>query len=191
MRYFLKKHVVTYSLLVALSMTPLAALADSGSGSGATPSAAAHLNLRVTIPEFMFFRIGSAGATIDTVTFTPLATAVGDSTSVSGSSGANVILRSNGGAVTITETNDNILDTGLVGVATRTTISLSEITASSSSTDLDTPTLSDTGGNTSSPTLNGGGVTNRSATWSYVYDNTTIPDADDYDIEITYTATTL
>ena len=191
---FPKKHIITCCLLAVIGLLPLAAQADSNLATGASPSAAAHLNLRVVIPEFLYFRIGSSGATIDRITFTPGAAVVGDSTSVSGTggdaaagSGASVQLRSNGGQVTIAETNDGG-GNGLNG--TTTDISLTEISVSSDDGALDTPVLSDAGGNTSSPTLNGGTVTNRSAVWTYAYDNTTIPEADTYDVEITYTAST-
>jgi hypothetical protein len=190
----LKKHIVTLGLLTAIGLAPLAAQAESDSGSGASPSAAARLNLQVVIPAFLLFRIGSTGATIDTITFSPGAAVVGDSSSIDGTggdagpSGASVQLRSNGGQVTIAETNDGG-GNGLNG-ALGTDISLTEISVSSDAPTLETPTLSDAGGNFTSPTLTGGSVTNNSAVWTYAYNNTTVPDADTYDVEITYTAST-
>ncbi|RLA00854.1 MAG: hypothetical protein DRQ45_06780 [Gammaproteobacteria bacterium] len=167
-------------------------MAESASDSGAgTLSAAARLNLRVTIPRFLLFRVGTAGGTIDQIAFAPAAGIVGDSSSVSGTggdagggSGANVAVRSNGGQITITETNDG----GVGGLGSGGGISLSEISVSSDNASLDTPILSDTGGGTSSPTLNGGNVTNRTAVWTYAYDNTTTPADGNYDAQIIYTA---
>jgi len=194
--YLLKKHIVTLGLLTAIGLAPLAAQAESDSDTGGSPSAAARLNLRVVIPEFLYFRVGSTGGTIDRITFQPGAAVVGDSSPVSGTggnaaagSGASVRLLSNGGLVTIAETNDGG-GNGLNG--TTTDISLTEITVSSDNSDLDTPTLSDTGGNTILASLDGGStaVTNQSAVWTYSYDNTTVPEADTYDVEITYTAST-
>lgn len=186
----LVKYLVTCSLLTAIGITPLTAQAESDFDSGATPlNAVAHLNLRVTIPQFLYFRVGSAGATIDQITFTPVAANVGDSSVVNGDSTAAVTVRANGGQVSIEETNDGG-GNGLNGSSTN--ISLSQITASSSdATNLGTPTLTDSGGSTSSPVLNSGNITNRTATWSYTYANTTVPEADNYDVEITYTATIL
>jgi len=189
------KHVVTCGLLAAIGMTPLAVLAESDFDSGAGAlSAAARLNLRVTIPEFLFFRVGNTGATIDTITFAPAVIDVGDSTPVAGTggdaaagSGASVRLVSNAGQITITETNDT--SNGLEGGAGD--IALTEISVTSDDANLGTPTLSNAGGGTSTPVLNGGNVTNRSAVWTYAYNNTTIPEADNYDVEITYTATSL
>jgi hypothetical protein len=167
-------------------------MAESASDSGAgTLSAAARLNLRVTIPRFLLFRVGTVGGTIDQIAFAPATGIVGDSSPVSGTggdagggSGANVSVRSNSGQITITETNDG----GVGGLGTGGGISLSEISVTSDNTSLDTPALSDTGGNTSSPTLNGGNVTNRTATWTYAYDNTTTPADGNYDAQIIYTA---
>ena len=185
----LVKYAATCGLLAAIGLAPLAAQAESDFDSGATPlSAAARLNLRVVIPQFLYFRVGTAGATIDQITFSPTGDIVGDSTAVSGSSTAAVTVRANGGQISIAETNDGG-GNGLNG--TSSNISLSEITASSNNSDLDTPTLTDAGGSTADPTLNGGNVTSRSATWSYSYANTTVPEADNYDVEITYTATIL
>jgi hypothetical protein len=50
--------------------------------------------------------------------------------------------------------------------------------------------LTDLGGQTSQPSLNGGAsqVTNQTSTWVYSYDNTTTPEAGSYDVQITYTA---
>ena len=187
----LYKHFVTVTLLMA-SCAPAAVMAESTFDSGAgTLSTAARLNLRVTIPRFLFFRVGTVGGTIDQIAFAPAASIVGDSSPVSGTggdagggSGANVAVRSNGGQITITETNDG----GVGGLGSGGGISLSEISVTSDNASLDTPILSDTGGGTSSPTLNGGNVTNRTAIWIYAYDNTTIPADGNYDAQITYTA---
>ncbi len=190
----LKNRIIAYSLLAALGLAPIAAQAESAFAFGGGATAAARLDLRVVIPTFLYFRVGTTGGTIDMITFSPTAGVVGDSTSVSGlggdagGSGANVVLRSNGGQVTITETNDGG-GNGLNGTGT-TNISLAEITATSDDGSLDTPTLSDSTSNTSTPTLNSGTVTNRSAVWTYAYDNTTVPEADTYNVEITYTAVT-
>jgi len=190
----LKNRIIAYSLLAALGWAPLAAQAEAAFDFGGSPSAAARLDLRVVIPTFLYFSVGTADATIDRITFSPTAGVVGDGTSVSGlggdaaaGTGANVELRSNGGQVTIDETNDGG-GAGLNGASTN--ISLTEITATSDNGSLDTPTLSDSSNNDSTPTLNTGMVTNRSAVWTYAYNNTTVPEADTYDVEITYTAVT-
>jgi hypothetical protein len=198
------KQFLTGCILLAIGTAPLLASAESDSdvGNGGL-SAAARLNLRVVIPGFLLFRVGSAGATVDTISFdmTSCVTAgtcsVGDGTAftsgaggdAAGGSGASVSLFSNAGAITITETN-NTSGNGLVDGGN--SISLAEITAVSNNNSLDTPTPSNTGGNVSSPALNGGSnVTAQTAVWTYSYDNTTVPDAGDYAVEITYTASSL
>lgn len=183
------KHLITVALLMT-SWIPAAVMADSGSDiGGGNLSADAHLNLRVTIPRFLSFRVGSLGS-VDTITFAPTDAEVGDGNPIDGTggdvggNGATVAVRSNGGEITITEANDG----GAGGLGTGGGISLSEITVTSDNSALDTPTLSDSGGNTTTVTLSNGNVTNRTAVWSYAYDNTTTPADGNYDADITYTA---
>jgi len=184
------KHLFTVALLMS-SCVPAAVMADSGAATGVNLSADAHLNLRVTIPRFLLFRVGSL-ASVDMIEFAPTDAEVGDGNPIAGTggdagggSGANVAVRSNGGQITISEANDG----GSGGLGTGAgNISLSEITVTSDNTALATPTLSDGGGNSTSPTLSSGNVTNRTAIWTYAYDNTTTPDDGNYDADITYTA---
>ena len=195
MKFTLK--AIFIPMLAGLCGLPTGAQAESNSDNSAPYSAAARLNLRVVIPQFLQFQVGSAGTgTIDTITFTPAVGNVGDSSSVSGTggnaaggSGASVLVRGNGGQITITETNNG----GGSGFSDggSNNISLSEISVDdSANASLPTPTLSDAGGNTSQPALNGGAsqVTNQTNTWVYSYDNTTTPEAGTYDVQITYTA---
>ena len=196
----LNKYAVTCGLLAAIGLTPLAVQAESNkvTGSGIL-STTAKLNLRVTIPEFLYFRVGTddtGAASIDTIEFAPDTTVLGDGSSISGTggdaggTGANVRVSSNSGEITIAATN-NGGGTGLNNADSSSSISLSEITVTSDDPNLATPLLADTGVTNSTPALNGGAVTNRQAVWTYAYNNTTVPDADTYDVEITYTATTL
>jgi hypothetical protein len=184
-------------ILAGMCCLPFGVHAESSSDNSSPYSAAARLNLRVTIPQFLLFQVGSAGTgTIDTITFAPAAGNVGDSSAVSGTggnaasgSGASVLVRGNGGQITITESN-NGGGSGFSDGGTQN-ISLGEITVDdTANASLPTPTLSDTGGNTSTPALNGGAsqVTNQTSTWVYSYDNTTTPEAGTYDVQITYTA---
>ena len=193
----LNKYAVTCGLLAALGLTPLVVQAESNEGNG-TGTADAKLNLKVTIPEFLYFRVGTTGTgNVDTITFAPGAGAVGDGTSIAGTggdaagSGANVRLRSNAGAIKIIETNNQT--TGLLGATTGTSIPLTEIsTVVSVDANLLAPALSNGGGTTVSIPLTGGTkVTMRNAVWTYAYNNTTVPDADTYDVQITYTASSL
>lgn len=183
--------------LAATCCLPPVVMAESNSDNVAPYSASARLNLQVVIPSFLYFQVGSTGTgTIDTITFAPTATELGNSAPISGAggdaasgSGASVVVRGNGGQITITETNNG----GGQGFSDggSNTISLSEISVDDSSNpSLPTPTLSDAGGNTSQPALNGGAsqVTDQASTWIYSYDNTTVPEAGTYDVQLTYTA---
>ena len=168
-------------------------------GAGAL-SAPAHLDFSIVIPRFLNFRVGTVGATIDQITFSPTAAVVGNSTPIAGTggdaaggSGANVSVLGNGGQVTITESN-NSAGAGLKHATLADAINYSQITTSSSdSTNLNAPTLSNAGGNTATPVLSASNVTNRSAIWTYAYANTTVPSAGTYGTSanggrVTYTA---
>lgn len=191
------KLIVT-PIFAALCCLPAGAMAESNSdNTGPAYSATARLNLQVVIPSFLYFQVGSTGTgTVDTINFSPTAGQLGSSTPISGTggnaasgSGADVVVRGNGGQITIAETNNGGgqgLDAG-----GNKHISLAEISVDdSANASLPTPTLSDAGGNTSQPALNGGAsqVTNQSNTWVYSYSNTTVPEAGTYDVQLTYTA---
>jgi hypothetical protein len=182
-------------LVAAVGMAPMAALAESSSDTGARGlSATARLNLSVRIPAFLYFQVGTAGATIDQITFSPTDGEVGSGTPIAGlggdaagGSGANVVLRSNGGPITITATNDG----GSGGLGTGGGISLTEITTTSDDADFPAPALTDGGRDTSSPAVTTGNVTDRAAVWTYSYQNTTTPASGTYSAQITYTASSL
>jgi len=168
-------------------------------GAGAL-STNANLDFSLVIPRFLRFRVGTASATIDQITFTVPGANVGDSTAVAGTGGdagggtaANVTVVGNGGQITITEAN-NSTGLGLKHATLAEYINYSQIsTASSDAVNLQRPVLSNAGGNTSLPVLNSGNVTNRSAVWTYSYLNTTVPSAGTYGTNanggrVTYTA---
>ena len=183
----ISKQLVTILFLWACAATLPVALAETGTAM----SASARLKLRVVIPQFLQFQIGSAGATVETIAFEPASGTVGDGVAVagtggnaSGGSGASVGLRSNAGQITIVAGNDG----GGGGLGSSGIISLSEITARSDSSDLQTPQLTDAGGTTAKATLTGGDITDRRATWSYVYNNSHAVEPGTYSAEIVYTA---
>lgn len=174
---------------------------ESTSTIGAVPlSTGAHLDITVTVPRFLSFRVGTLGANIDVIAFDVPGASVGSATPVSGTggdagggSGENVAVIGNGGQVTITEAN-NSGGLGLQHATLADTINYNQIaTSSSDSTNLNAPALSNAGGNTSTPVLTGSRVTNRSAVWTYAYANATIPAAGTYGTSakggrVTYTA---
>ena len=195
----LKKATLAACVGAALAATPALAEQTTVNGAGAL-STNARLDFSIVIPRFLSFRVGTTGGTIDQITFTVPGANVGDSTPVAGTGGdagggsaANVSVLGNGGQVTITEAN-NSGGNGLQHASLAEFISYASIaTTSSDAANLQRPVLSNAGGNTSTPVLNAGNVTNRSAVWTYSYANTTIPSAGTYGTSarggrVTYTA---
>ena len=198
-----KSTILRAAMAVALGAGTLLGLPASAetttvTGAGAL-SAPAHLDFSVVVPRFLTFRVGTNSATIDQITFTVPGANVGDSTPIAGTGGdagggsaANVVVKGNGGQITITEANNGT--TGLQHATLADTISYTEITTTSSdAVNLNAPALSNGGGNTSTPVLSSSNVTNRTAVWTYAYANTTIPSAGTYGTSakggrVTYTA---
>jgi len=156
-----------------------------------TLSATARLNLKVVIPRFLSFQIGSRGDAVDTLSIEPLPDKMGDGTVVSATagdaaagSGASVNLRSNAGQITLTATNDG----GIRGLGSRGAISLVEISALNDTPVLAAPTLTDAAGSTSRTTVTRGNITDLAATWRYEYRNLHAVDPGTYRAEIIYTA---
>ena len=193
----IKSLIATLAILAVIAI-PQFARAESNSDSGAgILSAAADLDFRIIVPRFLFFRVGTAGAgNVDEIQFdlTGSVGILGDGTDISATAGGdagvgqvNVVVLSNAGQITITETN-NGGGSGLSDGGTNN-ISYAELLTSSNAGTLAAPTLSDAGGNTSTPTLTAGNVTVRSAVWTYSYDNTAVYEAATYTGTATYTAT--
>jgi hypothetical protein len=190
------KQLVT-TFLLATSGLPGTLMAESASDDGATPlSAAANLDFQIDIPGVLNFQVGTAGATIDLITFAPLAANLGNGVDVAGTGGnvgsgvVSVELLSNAGQVTITPT---YLNTG-IGLTNGTkNIPYDEILTSSNLPALPAPALSNAGGGATLPTETDG-VTDLSAQWTYTYDNTAVYEAGTYGgtntqgSRVTYTA---
>ncbi len=176
------KQLVTTALLAATGL-PGTLMAESDSDSGATPlSAAANLDFQIIIPGVLNFQVGTAGGTIDLISFAPLAANVGDDSDIAGTGGdqtggvVSVELLSNAGQVTITPTNSS----GGAGLTNGTdNIPYTEILTSSNLPALAAPVLSDAGGTPTLPTETAG-VTDLSAQWTYTYDNTAVYGAGTY-----------
>jgi hypothetical protein len=169
---------------------------------GAGPfSTSARLDFAITVPRFLQFQVGTAGATIDAISFNVAAANVGSGSAQAGTGGnlgsgaVSVNIKANAGQVTITPSN-NSGGAGLGNGVAGQTISYSEIlTASSDAANVPAPTLSNAGGTAVTPALTAGTVTHRSATWTYTYANTTVPNPGTYGTaanggRVTYTAST-
>ena len=192
---------VLASVLAALS--PGQARAEQPATDTTAPFAvSARLNFRLTYPAFLRFRVGTPGATVNTLTFTVPAAGVGSGTPVlatggdAGASALNIEVAGNNGQVTITATNSS----GGQGIGTGTAsdgrIDYNQIATTSTLPQLPAPALTNAGGTTSQPALNTTLVTQRTAVWNYSYLNQTIPSAGTYGGtnaarggRVTYTAT--
>jgi hypothetical protein len=190
----------------ASMLWPLGAGAESNNDQAAVGtgvSASARVDFQVNMPEFLRFRVGTAGVTIDMVEFDLLAHVtgggeVGDGTPIDGTGGqlgagdVEVQVVSNAGQITITEANDGAGDgleatDGPTGGSTY--IPYAEIDSQSADVaNLPAPALSNAGGNTAVVALSDGGRTNRQTTWTYKYQNTDVYDAGTYTGRVTYTA---
>lgn len=177
---------------VALSL-PLAASAESNftTGGGASITATARVNFSVVIPKFVGLQVGTGNpfipdATIDTVSFAPLAASVGNSTPVAGT-GGNLGL----GAVTVRVVGNN-------GNMTLGAVSGNPTLLSGTDTIAWTQIAVATTGSTAHPPINGaaltytatGKIVNATGTWTYSYLNSVTPPAGTYTGQVTYTATT-
>lgn len=169
------------ALLLACGAIVSSAQADSSfvTGAGAI-TATTNLDFRIIIPKFIRFQVGSAGATVDLVEFSVPAANVGNATPVARTNGGVVpiLLQGNGGNISLVGTT-----TGAGGLTNGSEfISYAEITSSSSNAQLNAPTLVD---NAASATVTvtpnvGASVVNRTADWTFVYDNSNIVAAGTY-----------
>ena len=148
----------------------------AGSGGAGAP---VNLDFRIVIPQFIYFQVGTGGATIDQIQFAPSATDVATPGAITVGTGGDmtggrVTLRlvSNAGSIRITESN-NSAGAGL-GNASGSYISYAQIGTATNDPTLPAPTLSDAGGNTSFPTAVGN-ITNIQTDWLYTYTNPLAP----------------
>jgi hypothetical protein len=195
---------VIKALLAVTAATPLLCHAESNlqTGGPGALTATAHVDFQITIPKFLFLRVGTGtGAinalgifstapatlgTIDPITWTPSPAQVGTG-ALAGTGGdqtggvETAVVVANNGAVTLTSTTGGALNDGAAG----DTISWSQIktTATNNNTVavLQAPTLLDSG--SGSVTVNpnfGTKVVAQDAKWTYSYLNATVPPAGTY-----------
>ena len=182
-------------LAAAAIAAPMLATAESNFQSGAGGlTATAHVDFQITIPKFLFLRVGTgtgtaAGGyatlgTIDPITWAPTAATVG--TGVLAGTGGDLatgtetaVVVANNGNVTLSSTTAGAMNDGAAG----DTISYSTITTTAShnttGTTLLAPTLAD--GATTTITLTAvGKIVQQDAKWAYTYANATVPPAGTY-----------
>ena len=161
-----------------IALTPAFADSEFVSGGGAI-SANADLNFRVTVPRFIDFQVGAASG-VDEVAFTVPAADIGDGNAINAASPIPVRLRSNAGNITLAASSAT---TGLTA-AGLDPILWSEISGTSSeATDLPVPAV---GGSVNLSATSG--IINRTADWSFAFENNNLVGAGVYTGTVTYTA---
>ena len=153
------------------------ASADSDFAIGSPATASVDLDFQIVIPNFIYFRVGTAvPGTVDVINFNPTATDVATPAAVTAGTGGdagpgavNVDVISNGGNITITEANNS----GGNGLYDGTANYISYAQINTGSPVIPAPALSDAGGTTS--TILSAGVTNLSDVWTYTYTNPATP----------------
>jgi hypothetical protein len=177
-------------------------------GAGAQTSTA-HVDFQITIPKFIFLRVGSGmgtvagglgtNGTIDLITWSPAPGTVGNGVALAGTGGdlgggvETAAVVANHGNVTLTSST-----LGALGDGVGDTISYAQIrtTASQLTTAqvLRAPALVDGGTRSVNVPAGGSKVVQRDAQWAYTYRNQTTPPAGSYggvntnNGRVTYTA---
>jgi len=199
------------ALLTAISATaPLLGHAESNFQSGAASPlrATAHMDFQITVPKFIFLRVGTGtgtaaggwgvNGTIDLITLAPAAANVGNGVAVAGTGGdlgggvETAVVVANHGNVTLSSTTLGKLNDGAGDTISYATIK----TAASKLTTaqvLPAPALAD-GATTSVVVASAAKIVRRDAKWAYTYTNATKPPAGSYggvntnNGRVTYTA---
>ncbi|UCG72166.1 MAG: hypothetical protein JSV45_13090 [Chromatiales bacterium] len=176
------RKLILASAITATFGFSASAVADSQLSIGGTGTQAqASVDFRITIPDFVFFQVGTLGTgDVDLVDFDMAGLESGDSNPVASvGGGLNVVLRSNADNVSLGASGGNLTGAVLLG-----TIPFAEITATESVGDIQVP---DFGTTINLPA----GPYNLTDTWDYSYDNTSVYAPDVYTGQVTYTVTTL
>src|SRR5262245_27365695 len=189
----LRTSTLTIALLAMTAATPLLCRAESNLNNGATSSliATAHVNFQITIPKFIFLRVGTGtgtaaggagvNGTIDLISWAPAPATVGNGVALAGTGGdlgggvETAVVMANHGNVTLSSTTLGKLSDGAGDTISYTTI---KTTASKLTTNqvLSAPALAD--GATSTIVIGGmgkGKIVRRDAKWAYTYTNATVP----------------
>jgi len=185
------------SVLAAVAVAaPMLAMAESNvqTGAGAL-TATAHVDFQITIPKFLFLRVGTGtgsitpavapanNAAVDLITWAPTAAQVG--TGVLAGTGGDLtggvetaIVVANNGNVTLSSTTTGPLSDGAGDTINYATITTTA-TANTTGTVLAAPALANAA--TTSVTLTAvGKIVQQDAKWAYTYANATTPPAGTY-----------
>ena len=190
----IKNRILSAAIAIAgISAIPTAAHAESkfSTGTGSPLTASANLDFTITIPKFVYVRIGTGttmatNTTVDNLVYTVPAANVGDGTAITGTGGdltsgqVTARVMGNNGTSAFSSTTLGAMNNG-----DGNTISWSQmnvaVATNTSATALSHPSLAD-GATTSinlSPT-SGTKVTNLDAKWTFTYKNENVVAAGTY-----------
>jgi len=197
------------SSIVLATAASLANATQDRDNTGPPYSVQVELDYEIVIPKVLYFRVGSAGTTVDTVEFDLQQTLGGGNDMIRFMSGLPL---GNGSAMPATSNNPGgqgvipvEIKANVGNVSIQTTVSNSQgladgaghfisydqiQTTSSDSASFPAPVLANSGIASVSvaPTGFGGHVTERTANWTYTYRNQHTPAAGTYTGTVTYTA---
>jgi hypothetical protein len=165
------------ALLVSALGAADPAVAGTATDTTAPFNASTPLNHQIVYPRFLRFRVGaSAAVSLVDCDLSAQATVLGSGSDLACAGGdagggvSNVEVKSNAGQVNVQVTTAGALVSG------PNTLPFSEIKTASSSGNLPAPVLPAAGGTSANVAvlLNAGVVTDRSATWTYTFDNSTV-----------------
>ena len=179
--------------LAAMASLPGIAHAESRFVTGsATPlTASASLDFTITIPKFVYLRVGTGSAvannaTVDHLTFTVPAANIGDGNAVAGVGGdlsaGQVTARApgNNGTKALSSTTTGALSNGAGDTISWSQMDVT-VAANTTATDLSHPTLVDASSTSINlPTTTGSKVTNLDARWTFAYKNEAVVPAGTY-----------
>jgi hypothetical protein len=179
--------------LAGLTMLPAAAHAESRfvTGTSSPLTATANLDFTITIPKFVYLRVGTgtsmaSSTTVDNLIYTVPAANVGDGTAISGTggdlTGGQVTARvmGNNGTIAFSSTTLGAMNNGAGDTISWSQMNVG-VTTNTSTTALSHPSLVD--GSTTSinlPTTSGTKVTNLDARWTFTYRNNNVVAAGTY-----------
>jgi hypothetical protein len=179
--------------LAGVTLLPATAHAESRFVTGtSTPlTATANLDFTITIPKFVYLRVGTGTAmanstTVDNLVYTVPAANVGDGTAISGTggdlTGGQVTARvmGNNGTIAFSSTTLGAMNNGAGDTISWSQMNVG-VTTNTSTTALAHPALVD--GSTTSinlPTTSGTKVTNLDARWTFTYRNDNVVPAGTY-----------
>ena len=185
---------LTVGLLIAgVSALPGVANAESRfvTGSSSPLTASANLDFTITIPKFVYVRVGTGtnlanNTTVDNLIYTVPVANIGDGSAISGTGGdltggqVTVRVLGNNGAISFSSSTLGPMNNGAGD-----TISFSEIgvavASNTTATPLSHPGLVDGSTTTISlPTTSGSKVTNLDAKWTFTYLNNNVVPAGTY-----------